>query len=70
MEKFIPLNLNQLFQMNGSLVIVVNTKGEVLTRGTIDVDREFVSGFDRTKYLFMSYGDTWAAFPYSSDTVM
>ena len=59
-----PLTLEQLRGMDGQEIKIVVIEEDITLSGKVLAKREFVSGEDRCKYTFSSFGETWIAYAY------
>lgn len=59
-----PLTLEQLRGMDGQEIKIVVIEENITLSGKVLAKREFVSGEDRCKYMFSSFGETWIAYAY------
>ena len=59
-----PLTLEQLREMDGHEIKIVVIEENITLSGKVLAKREFVSGEDRCKYMFSSFGETWIAYAY------
>lgn len=59
-----PLTLEQLRGMDWQEIKIVVIEENITLSGKVLAKREFVSGEDRCKYMFSSFGETWIAYAY------
>ena len=59
-----PLTMEQLRGMDGQEIKIVVIEENITLSGKVLEKREFVSGEDRCKYMFSSFGETWLAYAY------
>ena len=59
-----PLTMEQLRGMDGQEIKIVVIEENITLSGKVLEKREFVSGEDRCKYMFSSFGETWIAYAY------
>ena len=59
-----PLTLEQLRGVDGQEIKIVVIEENITLSGKVLAKREFVSGEDRCKYMFSSFGETWIAYAY------
>lgn len=63
-ENYIPLTLEQLKEIDGQTILISDMQGNIIDKGFVRIQRNFVSGENRIKYYFESFGKTWNAYAY------